>query len=103
MKSLSAAVAWVWFLSLAVGCSAEPAPKQPAKPLSAAGLAKLVAADKVDGKEDKVVSKCPACMLSMNGSAKHSTELEGYTVHSCHPSCAEALETDPEKVLARLP
>jgi hypothetical protein len=103
MKSLFAGVVLTLFASASVGCSPQVQSPKPVKPLSEAALAKLVAADKLDGKEDKVITKCPACMLNMDGHEKHSSQLEGYTVHSCHQACAEALETDPEKVLARLP
>lgn len=103
MKRLFTGVVVVMFACTAAGCSPELESSEPPKPLSQEALAKLAAADQVDGKVDKVVSKCPACMLSMDGSAKHTSHLEGYTVHSCHQACAAALEKDPEKVLGRLP
>ena len=103
MKSLSTGVVLVLFACASAGCSPQTQTPEPAKPLSEVALSKLAAADKLDGKEDKVITKCPACMLNMDGHAKHSSQLEGYTVHSCHQACAEALEADPEKVLARLP
>ena len=103
MKTLSTFAAMLWFASMALGCSPQEETKAPVKPLSAAALAKLVEADKADGKEDKLVEKCPACMLRMSGDAKHTSHLEGYTVHSCHESCAKALEEDPEALLSRLP
>jgi hypothetical protein len=78
-------------------------PAAPPPPLSAAAKAKLVAADLADGKEDKIVSKCPACNLAMDGHTDHTTSLEGYTVLSCHEACAAALVEDPERVLGRLP
>ncbi|MBD90539.1 MAG: hypothetical protein CL940_09390 [Deltaproteobacteria bacterium] len=107
MKTSSAVAALFWFTSMALGCSPQEqspeSPPEPPKALSAAALTKLAEADKADGKEDKLVEKCPACMLRMYGDAKHTSHLEGYTVHSCHVMCAEALEKDPEKLLARLP
>ena len=90
-------------LLLATGCPSDAGSSAPPKPLSPAGVAKLVAADKADGKEDKVVVKCPACMLKMDGHEKHARTLEGYTVYSCHSACADALMADPEALLARLP
>ena len=103
MKTWSLAIMILGSITLVGGCSSKTEAPTPAKPLSAEGLAKLAAADKADGKEDKVVTKCPACMLSMDGNEKHTSTIEGYTVHSCHESCAAALEKDPESVLARLP
>lgn len=103
MKTASAVAALLWFGSMVLGCSPQEQASEAPKPLSAAALTKLAEADKADGKEDKLVEKCPACMLRMNGDAKHTSHLEGYTVHSCHVMCAEALEKDPEKLLGQLP
>ena len=102
MKTFCSAATILWLAAATFGCSAKPE-TPPAKPLSEAALSKLEAADKADGKEDKIVSRCPACMLMMDGDPKHTSHLEGYTVHSCHEVCAEVLEKNPEDMLARLP
>ena len=96
------AIAVAAVLGVLSGCPAS-GPPAPAAPLSASAKAKLAAADLADGKEDKVVSKCPGCSLRMDGHTDHTTALEGYTVLSCHEACAAALQEDPEAVLGRLP
>jgi hypothetical protein len=95
-------IAVVAVLGVLSGCPASDPPAPP-PPLSASAKAKLAAADLADGKEDKVVSKCPGCSLRMDGHTDHTTALEGYTVLSCHEACAAALQEDPEAVLGRLP
>jgi hypothetical protein len=45
--------------------------------------AKLAAADKLDGATDKVVHRCPACKLGMDGSEKYALRTAGYTLHFC--------------------
>lgn len=108
---------WFWATALvlsiglaAPGCdkktdgAAEPAKTEAvasAKTLDAATLELLAKADAKDGKADKTVSQCPACMMKMAGSADHSCDLGGYAVHSCSESCKEAVQADPAGVLAK--
>ena len=71
--------------------------------LSAGSLAALAKADAADGAPDKVVSKCPTCMLAMDGKAAFSATCGEYTVHLCSEGCKEAFAKDPEGALAKLP
>jgi YHS domain-containing protein len=99
--------------ALVTGCKSEdpPAdvPKEPAATAAASAapadqatvLAKLVAADKLDGTEDKVVTKCYMCGLGMDGEEKFAAEYEGYTVHLCSDHCLEEFKKDPASVIAQ--
>ena len=73
-----------------------PAPSAPAAAPSAETIAKLAKADAVDGKTDKVVSKCAGCALGMDGKAAHAANLGEYTVHFCD-HCADKTK-DVEKI-----
>jgi hypothetical protein len=64
---------------------------------------RLVAADRADGTEDKVISSCAPCGLGMKGSPDHAATAEGYTFHLCSDACKKTLESDPKKVIALLP
>jgi YHS domain-containing protein len=99
---------------LVMGCKEKtpPAdvPKEPAKDAattsaapvdSAAVLAKLAAADKLDGAEDKLVSKCYMCSLGMDGEEQYTAEYEGYKVRLCSDHCLEEFNKDPAGVIAR--
>lgn len=77
-----------------------PAPSAPAAAPSAETLAKLAKADAVDGKTDKVVSKCAGCALGMDGKAAHAAKLGEYTVHFCD-HCAGKTK-DVEKIVMAL-
>jgi YHS domain-containing protein len=55
--------------------------------LSAQLTAKLAEADKLDGKTDKVIEKCPGCGLKMDGKSEHALEVSGYTMHFCSDTC----------------
>ncbi len=59
--------------------------------------AKLAKADAVDGKTDKVVAKCAACSLGMDGSAEHELAVKDYKMHFCSADCKKSFEADPEK------
>jgi YHS domain-containing protein len=96
--------------ALVTGCKSEapPAdvPKEPAAVSAAPAdqatvLARLVAADKLDGVEDKVVTKCYLCGLGMDGEEKFAAEYEGYTVHLCSDHCLEEFNKDPASVIAQ--
>jgi len=64
--------------------------------------AKLAKADLVDGTADKIVSKCPACALKMDGKPEHALQVAGYTLHFCCASCKQAYEKDPTKAILAL-
>ena len=76
----------------------KPAATEAPKPEAAAeaptvDLAKVTAllakADALDGTEDKVVTKCAACMLSMDGKPEHKLTAHEYTMHFCAQGCAD--------------
>lgn len=95
-----------------VGCTAEssetttPTSQPSAAPSMSMGdttaiLAKLTAADAVDGTTDKVVGKCAGCALGMDGSPDHKLEMEGYAMHFCSAGCKDGFSADTaKKVLA---
>lgn len=57
-------------------------------------MAKLAAADLLDGTADKTVVKCASCALSMDGTAEHALEAHGYTLYFCRAGCAERFGKD---------
>jgi len=79
------------------------------KPTGAAALTpeqvetKLAAADLADGAADKVVAKCAACRLGMDGSPEHASTHAGYELHFCSEDCKTQFDHDPAKVIGRLP
>jgi YHS domain-containing protein len=62
-------------------------------------VAILARADALDGAEDKVITKCPACNLAMDGSDENTIVVEGYTMHFCTPACKEKFDKDPLKAI----
>ena len=54
----------------------------------------LAAADKLDGKEDKIVMRCASCALSMNGKPEHTIDVLGYTMYFCGSGCVERFSKD---------
>ena len=56
----------------------------------------LARADAFDGKVDKVVTKCPACALYMDGLEEHKLEAHGYTMYFCSAHCVEQFAKDPD-------
>lgn len=69
----------------------------PAKADAATVEARLAKADAVDGKTDKVVTKCAGCALGMDGSADHALNAHGYTLHLCSGHCKEQFAKDVDK------
>ena len=77
--------------ALTAGCGGE----KPGDAGKASGLAELgpeevlilVAADKGDGQEDKVVANCGGCALGMLGRAEHSLTAGDYEMHFCSEDC----------------
>jgi YHS domain-containing protein len=61
--------------------------------------ARLAKADAFDGTVDKVVSKCPACGLAMDGKSENALEVSGYKLHFCTNLCKEGYEKDPAKAV----
>jgi len=64
--------------------------------------AKLAKADQVDGTADKIVSKCPACALGMDGKSEHALQVSGYTLHFCSEKCKTEFEKDTTKSILDL-
>jgi YHS domain-containing protein len=64
--------------------------------------ARLAKADALDGTVDKVVSKCPACRLAMDGKSEHALEVAGYTLHFCSDQCKAKFAQDPTKEVLAL-
>jgi hypothetical protein len=65
-------------------------------------MAKLAAADRADGTEDKVIGKCVSCGLGMQGSAQHALHYGPYELHACSPFCKERLEKEPATLVRAL-
>jgi hypothetical protein len=62
---------------------------------------KLAGADRMDGEEDKVVSRCPGCGLAMSGSDEHAMHVGDYSLHFCSEDCKGKFSEDlAESVLA---
>ena len=71
--------------------------------LKAEGLKVLLAkADKFDGTEDKIVSKCSSCGLGMDGIAEHAVSAHGYTLHFCSDKCKTGFSKDLDKSILAL-
>jgi hypothetical protein len=66
-------------------------------------IAALVSADKADGTVDKVITKCAACKLSMDGDPKHSVKVGEYTAHLCSQDCKVNFEQNGDEILKALP
>ncbi len=78
---------------------------KPAAGKSAAGaavVAKLAAADAVDGKVDKIVTRCGGCKLGMDGKAELAFKTHGYTMHFCNPGCKKRFADDTDKEILAL-
>jgi hypothetical protein len=67
----------------------------------AAVEAMLALADRADGTEDRVVARCAACALGMDGSPEHMLEAHGYEMHFCSAGCKDGFaENTDEAILA---
>ncbi|MFC2173981.1 hypothetical protein ACFLU6_15365 [Acidobacteriota bacterium] len=64
--------------------------------------AKLAKADLVDGTADKVVTKCGACALNMEGSHEHTASVSGYTLQFCSAHCKDSFTKDVNKSILAL-
>ncbi|MEZ5966088.1 MAG: hypothetical protein R3F56_19790 [Planctomycetota bacterium] len=85
----------------APAAGAGPAAEPPAT-VSAELTAKLAAADKKDGTEDKVVHMCAGCGLGMAGKAENTLQVGGYAMHFCKHDCQERFRRDAVGELTRL-
>lgn len=92
------AACFLFAAALLSGCDSKKA--EPQTPASKADVvAKLAKADAVDGKVDKVVSKCAACDLGMDGSPAIVLKVHDYSLHFCSAGCKEGYESDPDKAI----
>ena len=57
----------------------------------------LAAADMLDGKDDKIITRCAGCKFGMDGSKEHTLEIEGYTLYFCKEDCKKQFAEDPAK------
>ena len=63
--------------------------------------AMLAKADLLDGKADKIVTKCAGCAFKMDGSSEHTVTASGYTLYFCTEACAKKFSENPtESILA---
>lgn len=56
----------------------------------------LVSADAIDGKQDKIVSKCASCALGMDGTSEFTLQSRGYTMYFCSAACKDGFGKDIE-------
>lgn len=82
-------------------CKKDEAPKELTPDEKAQVQAKLVAADKADGTEDKIVGKCAACALRMDGKDAHAFKYEGYTMRFCAERCLDICKKDPAALIMK--
>jgi hypothetical protein len=57
----------------------------------------LAKADQVDGTADKIVVKCAACDLAMDGAKEHALKVGEYTLLFCSDDCKQTFAKDLEK------
>lgn len=62
----------------------------------------LAEADKIDGNEDKLVSKCASCALMMDGKEELAHTVAGYKMHFCSEICQKSYANDAAGRLATL-
>lgn len=92
----------VVILCMVVGCRKPSGTHVDAAALAeAAGhpevVAKLAAADAVDGSVDGVVSLCAGCSLGMAGSDEHTLTIGHYTMYFCSDHCRSGFTGDVVK------
>jgi len=65
-------------------------------------VAKLAAADSLDGKVDGVISRCGGYALHMDGSPTHTLTVGKYTMQFCSRRCRSGFASDPVKRILAL-
>ncbi len=65
-------------------------------------VAKLAKADLLDGMEDKVVTRCAMCALSMDGMRDFTVKAAGYELLFCRQGCIDAFSEDVNKSILSL-
>ena len=82
------------------GCKKKSSASSADTPQTQAGVEAILAkADAVDGQSNKVVSKCAACALRMEGAAENELKTHGYTMHFCSKECLDHFADDPAKAI----
>ncbi len=98
-------------LVAALGCRKESIPAEKtvasaAKLAEAAGnpavVAKLVAADAVDGAVDGVVTRCGGCKLGMDGTDELTLTVGDHKMRFCSNHCQSSFAGDPTKRILAL-
>ena len=104
---------------LIAGCSNSEEPAAAAEPAAPAAAAEAqipevspetaaaaapirMAADMLDGTEDKVIGKCASCALTMQGSEEFASNVEGYELHFCSKDCKDHFEANQTETLMAL-
>ena len=64
--------------------------------------AKLAQADLLDGKADKIVTRCASCALKMDGSSEYTLKVLNYTLYFCTERCAKTFAEDTTKAVLAL-
>ena len=85
-----------------VGACRKDTPPDPSEEMQAKVVAKLAKADALDGATDKVVVKCAACALRMDGSVDHTFTHAEYSMHFCSAGCKDRFSKDPVKAILAL-
>lgn len=65
-------------------------------------IALLAEADRLDGEEDKVVSKCTGCGLAMEGSSEFVLDVDDYSMHFCSDTCKDNVAENLEEAVMAL-
>jgi YHS domain-containing protein len=93
----------------AIGCEKQTPPTQPpadpgakveVTPEERADIeARLVKADALDGKSDKLIVKCALCGYGMDGKAEHASRHGDYRMQFCSAGCKTTFDKDPAKAI----
>lgn len=94
---------WLSVFLFVTGCSDTHVLNEPAQiavePVNLGS--KLSAADKLDGKEDRIVDRCFVCELGMDGSPDHTVRFQDYEVHLCSEHCRSHFKEHAEQVVTQ--
>lgn len=89
--------------ALLTGCESKKNEPTPSNPKSAPAVAAVLAkADALDGKIDKIVTRCAGCALGMDGKADYELEVGEYKMHFCKSGCKDRFAQNPDKEILAL-
>ncbi|MBX3394962.1 MAG: hypothetical protein KF841_06305 [Phycisphaerae bacterium] len=89
--------------TLLIGCDSKKSEPVPASPESASAVAVVLAkADAVDGKTDKIITRCAGCALGMDGKQDHELVVGEYRMHFCNAGCKDRFARNPDKEILAL-